>query len=150
MPVLRCLPPYSDISKKGLLCLNEKLEILTYQNQAEVCNHFKELQTKLFEVELIINDAPLIYAYSNTFKTYSIPNHLLFGIQLLLSYNTTSTVPANPTVLSNNTDKINRISNHFWDRWRHAHVVNLRETQRISKLNTKRGKITQTLLENCH
>ena len=150
MPVLRCLPPYSDISKKCLLRLNERLEILTYQNQAEVCNHFKELQTKLFEVELIINDAPLIHVYPNTFKAYSIPNHLLFGIHLLLSYNTTSTVAANPTVLSNNTDKINRISNHFWDRWRHAHVVNLRETQRISKLNTKRGKITQTLLENCH
>ena len=28
--VLRCVPPYSNISKKCLLCLHEKLEIVTY------------------------------------------------------------------------------------------------------------------------
>ena len=38
---------------------------------------------------------------------------------VIIFYNTTST------------DKINRISSHFWDRWRHDYVVNLRETQRI-------------------
>ena len=114
------------------------------------CNHFKELQTKLFETEQIINNAPLIYVYPNTIKTCLAPNCLLFGRRLLLSSNTTSTVVANLTVLSSTTDKINRISNHFWDRWRHEYVVNLRETQRISKLNIKRGKGTQTLLENCH
>ena len=30
------------------------------------CNHFEELQTMLFEVELIINNVPLIYVYPNT------------------------------------------------------------------------------------
>ena len=49
--------------------------------------------------------------------------------------NTTSTEDANPTVLSSTTDKINRISNPFWDRRRHKYVVNLRETQQTSKLN---------------
>ena len=34
------------------------------------CNHFEELQTMLFEVELIINNAPLIYLYPNTIKTF--------------------------------------------------------------------------------
>ena len=92
------------------------------------CNHFEELQTKLFEVELIINNAPLIYVYPNTIKTCLTPNYLLFGRQLLLSSNTTSTVAANLTVLSSTTDKMNRISNHFWDRWRHEYVVNIRET----------------------
>ena len=114
------------------------------------CNHFEELQTKLSEVELIINNAPLIYVYPNTIKTCLTPNYLLFGRQLLLSSNTTSTVAANLTVLSSNTDEIKRISNHYWDRWRHKCVVNLRETQRISKLNIKIGKSTHTLLENCH
>ena len=33
------------------------------------CNHSEELQTVLFEVELIINNAPLTYAYPNTIKT---------------------------------------------------------------------------------
>ena len=44
-------------------------------------------------------------------------------------------------VLSSTTDKINRISNHFLDRWRHECAVNLRETQRTSKLNINSLKV---------
>ena len=40
---------------------------------------FEEIQTVLFEVELIINNAPLTYVYPNTIETCLIPNHLLFG-----------------------------------------------------------------------
>ena len=83
------------------------------------CNCFEELETKLFEVELITNNSPLMYVYPNTIKTCLTPNYLLFGTQLSLSSNTTSTVAASLTVPSSTTDKINRISNHFWDRWRH-------------------------------
>ena len=114
------------------------------------CKHFQELRTMLFEVQLIINNATLIYVYPNSIETCLTPKYLLFGRQLLLSSNTTSTLAANLTVLSSITDKINRISNHFWARWKRKYVVNLRETQRISKLNIKKGKGTQTLLENCH
>ena len=60
---------------------------------------------------------------------------MLFGRQLLHSSNTSS------TVVRNLTEKINRISNHFWDRWRHEYEVNLRETQRTSKLNINSPKI---------
>ena len=102
------------------------------------CNHFEELETVLFEVELIINNKPLTYVYPNTIET---PNHLLFGIQLLYSSNTTSTVVRNLAVPSTTTDKINRISNHVLDRWRHVYVVKLRETQRTSKLNINSLKI---------
>ena len=103
-----------------------------------LCNHFEELQTMLVEVELITNNAPLIYVYPNTIETCSTPNYLLFGRQLVQSSS------------SSTTDKINRISNHFWDRWKHKYVINLRETQRTSKLNIKRGKGVQTFLGNCH
>ena len=44
------------------------------------------------------------------------------------------------TVLSITADKINCINNHFWDRWRHEHVVNLHETQQTSKLNINSPK----------
>ena len=44
--VLRCVPPYSDISNKCLLCLYEKLEIVTYQNQKELLNKRPELLCK--------------------------------------------------------------------------------------------------------
>ena len=44
--VLRCDPPYSNISKKCLLCLYEKLEIVTYQNQKELLNKRSKLLCK--------------------------------------------------------------------------------------------------------
>ena len=61
---------------------------------------------------------------------------MLFGRQLLYSSNTTSTVVRNLTVLSSTTDKINRISNHWI-----GGDMNLRETQRTSKLNVNSLKI---------
>ena len=69
------------------------------------CNHFGELQTVLFEVELIINNAPLTYVYPNAIETCLTPNHLLFGRQLVYSSNTTSTVVRNLTILASTTDK---------------------------------------------
>ena len=110
-------------------------------NQLFFLNHFQELQTVLFKVELIINNAHLIYVYPNTIETCLTPNHLLFGRQILYSSNTTSAIVRNVTALSSTTDKINRISNHFLDRWRHGYAVNLRETQRTSKLNINSLKI---------
>ena len=96
-------------------------------------DRWDQLEIVLFEVELIINNAPLTYVYPNTIETCLTPNHLLFGRQLLYSSNTPSTVAAKLTVLLNTTDNTNRISNHFWDRWKHEYVVNLREIQQISK-----------------
>ena len=77
------------------------------------CNNFEELKTVLIEVKLIINNAPLIYVYTNTIKTCLTPNHLVLGRQLLYHFNTTSTVVRNLTVLSSTTDKIDHISSHF-------------------------------------
>ena len=91
----------------------------------------------LIEVKLIINNAPLTHIYPNTIKTCLTLNHLLFGRQCS---NTTLTIVRNLTIVSSTTDKIKRISNHFWHRWRHEYVVNLRETQRTSKLNINSPK----------
>ena len=61
----------------------------------------------LFEVELILNNAPLTHVYPNfEIETCLTPSHS-YGRWLLYSPNVTSI------------NKINRISNHFWDRWRH-------------------------------
>ena len=73
--------------------------------------------------------------------TCLIPNHLLFGGQLLYSPNTTWTAVRNLTVLSNTTDKINCLGNRFWNRWRHEYVVNLCETQWSPKLNINSSKV---------
>ena len=72
---------------------------------------------------------------------------MLFGRQLLLSSSATSTVAANLDVLSSTSDEINRISNHFWDKWRHKYVVNLRETKNIKTKYKKRKKYQDTFGE---
>ena len=76
------------------------------------CNHFEELQTLSFEVELMIKNVPLRYVYPNTIETSLTPNHLLFRRQLLYSSNTTSTAVGNLTVFSSTTD--NALVIIFW------------------------------------
>ena len=44
--ILRWVPPYSNISKKSLLCLYEKLKIFTYQNQKELLNERAEVLSR--------------------------------------------------------------------------------------------------------
>ena len=101
----------------------------------------------------------LWHAFTQILSKHLIPNHLLFGRQLLSYSNTPSAVIKNLAVLSSTTDKINRISSYFWHRWRYEFVVNLRKTQRTSKLNINSQKLfcaslwwkgVQALLENCH
>ena len=41
--VIKCEPPCSNISKKCLLCVYEKLEIVTYENQKQLLNKRSEL-----------------------------------------------------------------------------------------------------------
>ena len=53
--VLRCVPQYSNIPKKCLLCLHEKLKIVTYQNQKKLLNKRSELLCKSCHV----NNFPL-------------------------------------------------------------------------------------------
>ena len=89
-------------------------------NHLFFCDYCEKLQTVSIEVKLIINNAPLTYVYPNTVK-YLTPNHLLPGRQLCYP-DIKSTVVRNLTVLSSTTDKINRITNHFWNRRRPEYV----------------------------
>ena len=120
-------------------------------NHQFFCDHFTELQTLLIEVKLIFNNAPFTCVYPNTIKTYLIPNHLLFGRQLLCYSNTISTVVRSLIVHSGITNKINRINDQFRHRWRHDFVLNLRETQQASKLkiNSKKIILCQFMMKKC-
>ena len=91
---------------KGKLIHFETMSyIYLYYNYLFFRNHFEELQTVLFDVELVINNAPLTYVYLNTIETCLKPNHLLFGRQFLYFSNTASTLVTNLSGLSNTTDK---------------------------------------------
>ena len=70
-----------------------------------ILNSSEELQTLLFQVELVINNALLTCVYSNTIKTCLTLNHLLFDRQLLYSSNTTSVGVRNIAILSSTAGK---------------------------------------------
>ena len=105
----KSLELHSTISEKKIFVTNFPI-----CNHLCFCNHLDKLETVLFEVKLITNNAPLTYAYPNTIEICLTPNNLLFGKQLLYSSNTTSTALRNLTVLSSAIDKINCINNHFF------------------------------------
>ena len=68
--------PYHEIS-----CVNAETDLRGSVGGAcppppIFCNYFEELQTMLFTVELIINNAPLTYVYLNTLETCLTPNYL--------------------------------------------------------------------------
>ena len=46
MSIAKKVPPYSNISKKCLLCLHEKLEIINYPGPEELLNKRSELISK--------------------------------------------------------------------------------------------------------
>ena len=52
--VLRCIPVYSNISEKFPLCLYEKLEIVTYQNQKKLLSKWSELHCKCCHVNKLL------------------------------------------------------------------------------------------------
>ena len=84
------------------------------------CNQFEELQTVLFEVELIINHATLIYVYPNTMETWLTSNNLFIDRQLLYSSNIAYIGKINASIII------------FGIR---GDVVNLHETQRTLKIS---------------
>ena len=45
-------------------------------------NHFENLQTVLFEVELIIENAPLTYVYPNTIETFNTQSFVIWQTEL--------------------------------------------------------------------
>ena len=48
--IVKSVPGYSNITKKCLLCLHEKLEIINYPNQEELLNQRSELISKCWHV----------------------------------------------------------------------------------------------------
>jgi len=89
------------------------------------------MQTVLMEVEQILNNSPLTYTYPNDLESCLTPNHLLYGRNL--PYQSEGSSPVVTNFDKHSITKITNILNHFWDRWRHEYVVNLRESHKSIK-----------------
>lgn len=94
---------------------------------------FEEMQTVLAEVEQILNNRPLTYAYPNDLECCLTPNHLLFGRNLPYTSNEKSPIDLHFDEAS--ADRVTTTIQHFWERWRKEYVVNLRETQKLTVQN---------------
>jgi len=100
--------------------------------------NYEELQTILFEVELILNNRPITYYYSDDSEECLTRNHMLFGRKL----NLFEPEPRDITTNIINSRKINNIVNHFWERWRKEYLGNLREQQKTKHSNKNRAIIS--------
>ena len=48
--IIKSVPGYSNISKRSMLCLHEKYEILNYADQEELLNKRSELASKCRDI----------------------------------------------------------------------------------------------------
>ena len=87
------------------------------------------------EVELIINSQPLCdNSTDNDWEEPLTPNHLLFGRKLPHS---NEYIESNGSTksLSKRVNYIEKVIQHFWNRWRREYVVYLRNFQVTKKRN---------------
>ena len=97
---------------------------------------YEELQTVLFEIGCILSNQPLTYYYSTDIKPCLTPNHLLYGRTLTLSNTDMNVINYSITNPILESQKLNNIFNHFWNRWHKEYLCNLRETNKPNKLRT--------------
>ena len=98
---------------------------------------FVELQTLICEIEAILNNRPIGVDFNDDMEDVLTPNHLVFGRRLEPT-NDASPARTSPTERSNvnlvrRRKVIEKILNHFWERWRLEYVTSLREFQRVGK-----------------
>ena len=96
--------------------------------------NYEELSTTLVEVEAVLNSRPLTYVYDE-FEEPLTPSHLVIGRRILSmqSKNYSINVPHTQQVLSRRAKFLQRILDHFWNRWRSEYLTQLREQHRGSK-----------------
>ena len=109
-----------------------------------------ELFTAVTEVEAIINSHPLTYISADNLEEPLMPSYLLVGRCLLsLPENLCHQQPLDdedfeitPTHLNKRVKHLNNVMNHFWKRWRHEYLTDLRENHHYSRGSLKATPIT--------
>ena len=84
---------------------------------------------------MILNNRPLTYVYLDEIENALKPNHVLFGRTLTSTSDWNTPIQFRIQNITAQSKKVNRIINHFLDRWYKEYVVNLRETHKQNSLN---------------
>ena len=109
---------------------------------------YEVIQTVLFEFEMILNNRPLTYVHPDEIENALTPNHLLFGRTLTSTLDRNTPIQFRAQNITAQSKKVNRIINHFWDRWHKEYVVNLRETckQNLQNRHQQHIRLNDTVL----
>ena len=86
-------------------------------------------------METILNNCPVTNVYPDEMENALKPNHLLFGRPLTSISDRNTQIQFRAQNITAQGKKVNRMINHFWDRWRKEYVVNLRETHKQNLQN---------------
>ena len=110
-----------------------------------LCNarlNYDELSTILVEVEAVLNSRPLTYVYDE-FEEPLTPSHLVIGRRLssMPSKNCSIEVAHTQEAFSRRSRFLQRILDHFWNRWRAEYLTQLREQHRCSKRASSLRKV---------
>ena len=87
---------------------------------------YDEFLTLLSEIERTINNRPLTYVYDDITEEPLTPNHMLHGKRIGKNNGTTENV----IQLAQTTEKL---IEHFWERWKHEYLIELRESYNTNK-----------------
>ena len=89
----------------------------------------------LHEIEAILKNRPITYYYEDESECCLTPSHLLHG-RTLQFYNPAIFPLTYPNAsLSLEPSKLNHLLIHFWNRWHHKYLTNLREIHKASVKN---------------
>ena len=102
---------------------------------------YDELITAVTEVEAIVNSRPLSYVSSEDVEEPLTPSHLLVGRRILslpdnLCYQrdiNDDDFEVDSDHLNKRVKHLNNVINHFWKRWRHEYLLELRESHRTNQ-----------------
>ena len=106
-----------------------------------------ELHTVLVEIEGVLNSRPLTYQYPDSLTEPLTPSHLVTGRRLLQ-------LPTGGEgndedeedfyqrdKLHKRSSYISKLLDHYWNRWKHEYLVDLREHHRVKKCHQKLQQI---------
>ena len=104
---------------------------------------YDELLTAVTEVEAIINARPLTYLSEDDKDEPLTPSHLMVGRRLLtLPEQYTGSQPLDdddfevaPSQLRKRSNHLKNVLNHYWKRWKHEYLTELREAHRHAAVN---------------
>ena len=87
---------------------------------------YNEVQIVLYEIEAILNNHLIMYYYEDESECCLTPSHLqLYNPAIMLLTYPNASLSLKPS-------KLKHILMHFWNRWRHEYLKNLRESHNAS------------------